>query len=353
MATSISDLSASNRRLDSAPSLSETNPSSRRTATAPTLSETNPSSRMAATAPKLSETNSSGRRSATAPSLGESSSSNRVSETMSSGYSGASNHASNLSNVIGSIATNAASFRVAPQPMSSSQQVLGKLIGGNVLNRIPTRQSQPYKSMDPLQGALARSDPLLSYNWFCQLPILNHAGGATLEWNYVEAASLPLRTIQTNSVYKDGKQHNYASMFSTDNLSLTFYLDESAKAFSYLASWDSLISPYTGRQNLVSTGAEYNLPAVYMKDITLYILNNKREEVIAITYVGCFPINFGSLGLTSNSSDRLTQDVQFNVNNIVIDVVGVEGNSFNQLSHNVNNNVLQGMNIVSPRLPRF
>lgn len=238
-------------------------------------------------------------------------------------------------------------------PISAVQSVLGQIAGQAQLSRTIGSSSTPYRALDPLQGALARPDPLMSYNWFCQMPTLNFANSASINWNYVEAATLPFRNYSTSSIYRDGKQHNFVQMYGIDNLSVTFYLDQANVALSYLTAWDSIISPYVGRQNLVSQGATYYLPSVYAKDIIFFLLDATKQQVVSITYVGCYPLNIGTLGLTSGTSDALTADVQFNVNDIAIEVFSVERGIFNALQRQVSGSTQQAPNIGVPRPVAF
>lgn len=231
-------------------------------------------------------------------------------------------------------------------PMSAVQGVLGQINHSAHISRVGGGSSQPYRALDPLQGALGRADPVMSYNWFCQMPTLN---SASIPWNYIEAATLPFRNYNTNSIYRDGKQHNFVQMYGVDNLNVTFYLDQANVALGFLTAWDSIISPYVGRQNLVSHGATYYLPAVYAKDIIFYLLDSARQSIVTITYVGCYPINIGTLGLTSGTSDALTADVQFNVNDIAIDVFSVDRHTFSTVNKNISNTTQQAPNIGVPR----
>lgn len=172
-----------------------------------------------------------------------------------------------------------------------------------------------------LAGALARPDPLLSFLWYCQLPTLIGDGiAANLPWYFVEEAVPPFRTYETRQVYREGRPRTFAGKYSVSDLQLTFYLDVGGQALTYLTAWDNLIvAPFDARDSVLQ-GGQYRMPSLYKKDITLYLLNVNKQELVQLLYIECWPTNLNSLTLQSQASERLTTQVNFSVGDVFMSV---------------------------------
>src|SRR4051794_36677315 len=87
---------------------------------------------------------------------------------------------------------------------------------------------------DPLRAARARLDPMLSFNWYCDLPVIDGVG---LGWEYVEEATLPNIEFEAISTYRAGKQYHYPHHYNLGTLQLKLYEDSQGIASRYLDAW--------------------------------------------------------------------------------------------------------------------
>ena len=178
-----------------------------------------------------------------------------------------------------------------------------------------------------LQGALARTDPMLSFQWFCELPTITPVGGrpTVLDWSYVEEANVPFRTYDTRQVYAQGRNRKFASTYSLDNLRLNFYADISNKSMQYLLAWDgAILVPFSASQ--APSGGGFGRPSDYQKPIRIYLVDSARSVVLMLEYTEAWPTNIDALQLDSGTSTRLTFNVNFNVGDVFITAFGVNAN---------------------------
>lgn len=200
-----------------------------------------------------------------------------------------------LNNTIGAITGKGISGPIrSPSDVSSSPLPAGP-IGNNVL-----------------KGALARTDPILSFHWYAELPWLD---SFTLPWYYVEEAVTPFARYDTRSIYREGKSKHYAGTYSVDNLRLNFFMDSTNKSVDYFMYWMSLIK---------GPGGEFRIPSRYKKPISIVIMDVTNSVVLRITYTGCWPTGIDALNLNSGSSDRLVGNVEFSVDDVMVEIVEVE-----------------------------
>jgi len=172
-----------------------------------------------------------------------------------------------------------------------------------------------------LAGALSRSDPLLNFNWYCILPQITETvyGSVGLPWFYVEEAHIPFRTYQTRSIYREGRTKQYVSKYGVDNMTLTMYLDNSAKTWNYLKAWNAAIIDPFARTNATLQGGRFNPAYKYKKDVKIMVIDNKKQIVIQLLMSECIPISIETFSLGSNSSDRIMARVTFAVGDMFMD----------------------------------
>lgn len=192
--------------------------------------------------------------------------------------------------------------------------------GGNVLgaNR---------GSVNTLQGALGRADPMLSFQWYCELPTVTPIGGApmSLDWSYIEEASPAFRTYDVRQIYGNGRNRKVAASYNVDNLRLNFYADIGNKSIQYLLAWDgAVLAPFNSTQ--VTTGGGFGRPSDYWKPIRLYLVDSAKAVVLMLEYIECWPTNLDSLQLDSQSSTRLTYNVNFSTGDVFMTAFGVNNN---------------------------
>lgn len=174
-----------------------------------------------------------------------------------------------------------------------------------------------------LLGALARSDPLLDFNWYCVLPPIQSAYGTTnLGWNYVEECTVPFRQFENRSVYDQGFNKHYAGKYSVDNLRLGVYMDSQAKSLMYFRAWQAAIMQPFPATEAPTLGGNFNVPMNYKKDVRIYLMNPRRQVIAQILCTGCWPTNIDSLGLTSAQGGRLIQTVNLSVDDVFLDFTG-------------------------------
>lgn len=183
-----------------------------------------------------------------------------------------------------------------------------------------------------LYGMLARPDPLLSINWYAQLPVLNSPLGTVgLPWFYVEQATLPFRTTDTVSVYRAGHNVHFAGRYSVDNLTLGVYMDSGGNALKYLQYWEACKIAPTNMSNYATGSGGFLVPSMYKKPIYVYLLDPARLEIAIVQYVGCWPTNLDSLQLDSESSTRLVANVNFSVDDVFVVSTGVSALSMQSI----------------------
>jgi hypothetical protein len=177
-----------------------------------------------------------------------------------------------------------------------------------------------------LQGALSRADPMISFQWYCELPTITPVGGTpkNLAWNYVEEATPAFRTYDVRQVYAQGRQHKFASTYSVDNLRLNFYADIANQSLSYLLAWDGAILAPFGSVD-ATKGGGFGRPSDYQKPIRIYCVDSARALVMMFEFTECWP-NLEGLHLDSGSSTRLTYNVNFNVGDVFVTLFGVNNN---------------------------
>lgn len=175
-----------------------------------------------------------------------------------------------------------------------------------------------------LEGALARSDPVMSFLWYCEPPTLIGSGiQATLPWFYIEEASLPFRTYEARGVYREGRTKNYASKYAVDGLNIGFYMDVDGVALNYIRAWDALIMAPFDRTDSVIRGGGFRLPSLYMKDIPFYILDVNKQQLVQILYSECWPLNTEAFSMQSQNSDRVVARLSFSVGDVYVTAAGL------------------------------
>lgn len=297
-----------------------------------------------------------------------------------------------LSDVIGSAAsaftTSTAIPSIASSVVSGGLSLLGSslasIAGPGALGTLGAGMAPG----NDLAGIQARSDPLLSFCWYAQLPTINPTptssspvnqnstslgssllngvtslassavnslsstlGGSlfssssatSIPWYYVEEAVLPFRNFSTKSIFRDGRHRHYADTYSVDNLTLHFYLDSSNTALQYLQAWqNAIIAPFSANNSATSSGG-FGRPAQYKQPVYIYILDVTKAQMAIVEYTECWPTNLSALNLDSSSSNRLTGIVPFSVGDVFVNIVGVA----QSLVNGVLANPSQFMNLAS------
>lgn len=161
-----------------------------------------------------------------------------------------------------------------------------------------------------LSSALGRRDPLLSFNWFCDMPSV---GGRQLPWSYVEEVNAPMRSFDVLSQYRSGIDTHYAGKMTVGNLSIKCYDDSTGLVGAYLEGWRNTVAG-------IKDGV-FNYPAYYKKNITVTILDVSRAiTVYTFKYIGCWPVSGDQYSLVSDQSARINPSQEFSVDTVEISV---------------------------------
>lgn len=182
----------------------------------------------------------------------------------------------------------------------------------NIGSRIADRFSPKFagssgNSSGALNAIKSRPDPLMSFNWRCDLPTIDNS--VKLGWEYVEEATLPFVEFEKTSNYKAGKMSHYPHHYSLSTLSLKLYEDSKGKSVQYLNDWKKLI--IDGKTGL------YNVPKVYKKPIKITIYNSSLSTVMFLTYIGCWIERHDTYAM-SGESQRINPSVEFSVDDIEV-----------------------------------
>jgi hypothetical protein len=193
-----------------------------------------------------------------------------------------------------------------------------------------------------LAGALARSDPLLDFNWYCLMPQINGTpmGSVGLPWYYVIEAHVPFRTYQTRTIFRQGLDKKYISKYSVGDLELTMYMDTQHNAWDYLKAWNAaIIKPFTAQEALTKSG-QFLPPALGKQTIYIYLMDNTKLTVHQILLTGCLPVSINPFSLASDSNGMVTAKVTFSVDDVWMDINNTNGffNSIFQAAGSLFNN---------------
>ncbi len=237
---------------------------------------------------------------------------------------------------------------------------------------------------DALNGALARPDPMLTYLWYCQLPVVGAPAGASgtgvnsassalnslvsnllgtsvlsgsmggsqtgssssqLPWYYVEECSAPLRTFQELSIFRDGRKRHYPTQYSVNNLRLSFYADVDNTSMQYLMAWENAkLRPYTAAT--LNTAGGFGRASGYKLPIYVYMIDPTKQTLITLEYTECWPLGLDDVALTSQSgNERIIFHVNFSVGDVFVNLSNIPGSLTSLLVNNaLTNTVVSGIN---------
>ncbi len=171
-----------------------------------------------------------------------------------------------------------------------------------------------------LNGILARADPLLSFQWYAEMPDISPLVGITqnLPWYYVEEATPAFRSFATRSLFREGRDRHYPSTYNVDPLNLVIYADSDNVALDYLMAWQGAILSETDTSNAYTSGGAYGRPKDYKKPIKIFLVNAAKRQIALFTYIECWPVTIDAYQLHSNSSDKITNHVNFSVGDVFV-----------------------------------
>lgn len=192
---------------------------------------------------------------------------------------------------------------------------------------------------DDLRGISRRGDAVQSWCWYMVMPdipdtsavplgsIGTIVGGQPLiscPWYYVQTANLPLRTITTESVKRNGHDAHRPSGYNVGQLSVGLFLDSESKAHQYLKAWQGLVLA-NSTAKVVQNQGNWGYPSSYMKDITLVVLSVRRNLLLNVRFINCWPTELTPVDFTSGEATALVQAVNFMVEDVDITVNNDKG----------------------------
>ena len=211
---------------------------------------------------------------------------------------------------------------------------------------------------DDLAGAQARSDPMLAYTWYAQMPVITPgtnqssanasassilsgvaaalvtnlasplvgsiftSNSQQLPWYYVEQAQLPFRTFEAQHIFREGRPRAYPTKYSVGNLRLGIYADSSNIALQYLQTWqNAIMTPFSSATASTMAGG-WGRPSDYKFPIFIYLVDVTSNVLALIEYTECWPVNIEPYSMESGNSNRIINQVTFEVGDVFINLVG-------------------------------
>jgi hypothetical protein len=287
--------------------------------------------------------------------------------------------------ITGNFSGAASILESAPQNIfSSALSGLGGSAGASAVLSSPGTSGSPSSNggvdpTNPLGGINARPDPMQSFLWYCQLPVISPgtsqslvgatansvinglsnalsgalnglgsslggtvytASSAQLPWYYVEEASCPFRRYDVKTIFREGRDRKYPSKYSVDDLRLSIYADSQNNAFQYLQAWNNnILTPFSATSSTTSGGG-WGRPSDYKKPIYIYLLDPTNNVLALVEYTECWPTSIDQYSLDSGSSTRIVNHVNFSVGDVFINLMGVSPNLSASVIANTANNAI-------------
>lgn len=164
-------------------------------------------------------------------------------------------------------------------------------------------------AVKPIQVYRYFSDPQLSNRWEVLMPDVLGLGSQTISF-FAETCDLPTsKAVSPDEYQHKGQSYHIAGMLSSENASITFYIDQTNYIERYFTAWQKLIANDDGTRNYKSE---------YEKDIIVTRLNNVNLPVTRYALKGCFPLGGITFNFTATKGDRLTYQQQFSVDSITV-----------------------------------
>ena len=264
---------------------------------------------------------------------------------------------------------------------NSALSGLGGFAGANAVLSAPGTSGSPSSNggvdpTNPLGGINARPDPMQSFMWYCQLPVISPgtsqsiigatansviqglasaalsgigssmggqiytATSAQLPWYYVEEASCPFRRYDVKTIFREGRDRKYPSKYSVDDLRLSIYADTQNNAFQYLQAWNNnILTPFSATSSTTSGGG-WGRPSDYKKPIFIYLLDPTNNVMALIEYTECWPTSIDQYSLDSGTSTRIVNHVNFSVGDVFINLMAVSPEFTSNIITNPLNNAI-------------
>lgn len=170
-----------------------------------------------------------------------------------------------------------------------------------------------------LAKALARPDPLTSFDWEVQLPPLILDKTYTLDPEYIETCSIVIPSFAPRYVFIEGTAVPYPEVTrSIQNVTMQVYADVNNTSFGYFNAWKNLINPYPGLFGTPKPSKQLKGISGYKNDIRLIAKSPYNQDIFIITYIGCWLTSFDATSSFNSSGDRISYTVEFAVSDVKI-----------------------------------
>lgn len=163
-----------------------------------------------------------------------------------------------------------------------------------------------------LQRALARPDPLLSFQWEVK-SVPDPAGILGPDpASYIESFDIPFSNVKSTGVFFGGGYNYFPEFHDTSAFSVTFYGDSDGRTLAYLWDWKQQVKSF-------DTGL-YALPKAFKRIWVVNLLNAKGSAVATITFHGCWPADTNNISLDQDGTNRITFSQTFSVDSMELSV---------------------------------
>lgn len=132
----------------------------------------------------------------------------------------------------------------------------------------------------------------------------NYVGDLRKVLLFCDSVQLPGMSISTQQsrAYGEFREMPYERLF--DNISLTFYVDNSMDSKALWDAWINSIQDPVTRQ--------FNYYNDYISDITIYVLDRQNKEQYKVKLYECYPKSIGSIQLDYSARDVMKLQVSIN-----------------------------------------
>jgi hypothetical protein len=198
-----------------------------------------------------------------------------------------------------------------PRPLDIAQNFTGTLGTGGVMT-FGTYHGSPIP------------EPHRIYKWDIKLPTLTSTPGVVgpsiVNTPIVQSIDLGFDATAPTPHAIGGRPRNIADLYNTNEMRLVFYNDEDQTPIWYIRSWHSLIRIFntTGEGAGLDNGL-YQYPVTYMKNIQIFLQDQKSKTRMTITLIDCFPSQTGIMKLDYKPIDRTEIMQEFIVNRIKVE----------------------------------
>ena len=162
----------------------------------------------------------------------------------------------------------------------------------------------PSPALTHLELMTNRPDPLLSFKWVVHGGFTNGRVGSILPAEYVESVEIPFNNVKSENIFAGSGYNYFASFHDVSSFTVNFYMDVDNTVMAWLAEWKNKVKNF-------STGV-YGLPKDYKGEVTIHLLDNQNDGVMAAKLQGIWPADTNNFQLDSENN-RLVISQNFSI----------------------------------------